>query len=71
MITKWACLEGTSIIANDFACRLSDMEAGELDEARGFIELVSVVKEGLYAYSKARMQCMTLRRAEYSARRGR
>ena len=52
VITKWACLEGTSIIANDFACRLSDMEAGELDEARGFVELVSVVKEGLYAYSK-------------------
>ena len=49
ILTKWAGLEGSAVIASDFADRLSDMEKQLVDEAREFVHLLSVVKEGLYA----------------------
>jgi hydrogenase maturation factor len=51
VLTKWAGLEGTAVIAADYADRLGLGEA-ELAQARGFIGLISVVKEGLYAASR-------------------
>lgn len=51
VLTKWAGLEGTSVIASDFAHRLPDFSAAELAEARGFIRHISVLKEGLFAAS--------------------
>ncbi len=51
VLTKNAGLEGTAIIASDFAPRLAQggITADELDIARGFYGELSVVKEGLYA----------------------
>lgn len=49
VLTKTAGLEGTAVIAGDFADRLSFLSEDELQEALGMIEAVSVVKEGLYA----------------------
>lgn len=52
VLTKWAGLEGTAVIAADYADRLAGFGEAELAEARGFIGLISVVKEGLYAASR-------------------
>ncbi len=49
VLTKYAGLEGTSVVASDFSDRLSGMSEGELAEARDMIRFISVVKEGLYA----------------------
>lgn len=49
VLTKWAGVEGTSVIAADFADHLAGMEETLLDEAKGFSRHLSVVKEGLYA----------------------
>jgi len=49
VMTKFAGLEGTSVIAADFASRLKGLTEAELDIARGFLSQVSVVAEGLYA----------------------
>ena len=51
VLSKWACLEGTAIIAGDFADRLKSVTPEEIEEARGYINYVSVVKEGLFAYA--------------------
>ncbi len=50
VLTKWICLEGTAIIASEFAGRLDGITEAELDEARDYMKYVSVVKEGLFAY---------------------
>jgi hydrogenase maturation factor len=48
VLTKWAGLEGTAILAGDLAARLAPMVSEEtLAAARQCIELVSVVPEGL------------------------
>lgn len=49
VLTKHACIEGTVVIATDFADKLNSLTRAELDEAVGYIEQISVVKEGLYA----------------------
>ncbi|HOG01106.1 MAG: Hydrogenase expression/formation protein HypE [Firmicutes bacterium ADurb.Bin248] len=51
VLTKWAGLEGTSVIASDFAHRLPDFSEEELARARGFVGRISVLKEGLFAAS--------------------
>ena len=48
IMTKMAGIEGTAVIASDAAGRTGLTDA-ELEEARGFMSMVSVVKEGLYA----------------------
>ena len=48
IMTKMAGIEGTAVIASDAAERTGLTDA-ELEEARGFMSMVSVVKEGLYA----------------------
>lgn len=47
VLTKWAGIEGTAILAADLADRLRPI-VGEaaLDRARGFLDLISVVPEG-------------------------
>ena len=48
ILTKWAGLEGTAIIAHDLAKRLHDRVDGRLlENARSFMEHISVVKEGM------------------------
>lgn len=50
VMTKSAGLEGAAILAGDYADELSDtLTADELMKARGFMELVSVAKEGVTA----------------------
>ncbi|MCE5235913.1 MAG: AIR synthase family protein [Eubacteriales bacterium] len=49
VLTKHAGLEGASIIASEFSDRAKGVTEAELKLARGFIERVSVVKEGLIA----------------------
>lgn len=50
LMTKYAGLEGTGIIASDFEKRLSEvLLAEEIIEAKGFLKEVSVVKEGVAA----------------------
>ncbi len=49
VLTKHAGLEGASIIASEHARRVTGVTEAELREARGFIDSVSVVKEGLVA----------------------
>ncbi|MBQ3108765.1 MAG: AIR synthase family protein [Clostridia bacterium] len=49
VLTKWAGVEGTSVIAADFEDRLAGMDKSLLEEAKGFSRMLSVVKEGLYA----------------------
>ncbi|MGN0791925.1 MAG: AIR synthase family protein [Christensenellales bacterium] len=47
IMTKAGGIEGTAVIASDFADRLS-LSDSEFDQARGFMNMVSVVKEGLF-----------------------
>lgn len=47
VMTKTGGIEGTAVIASDFPDRLG-LTAEELHEARGFMNQVSVVKEGLF-----------------------
>ncbi len=47
IMTKMGGIEGTAVIASDFADRIGLTDA-ELEEARGFMGMVSVVKEGLF-----------------------
>lgn len=50
IMTKWAGLEGTSIIAADKGEELADMLAAEeLESAKAFIKDISVVEEGVAA----------------------
>lgn len=50
LLTKWAGLEGTGIIAGDFEEELSEvLTAEELAEAKALLSHVSVVKEGVAA----------------------
>lgn len=49
ILTKHAGLEGASIIASEFKQRLHGVTQDELMTACGFVERVSVVKEGLLA----------------------
>ena len=50
MITKSVGLEGTGIIASDYGDKLNGvLTAEELETARGFLNLVSVVSEGVAA----------------------
>lgn len=49
VLTKTAGLEGTAILASDFADRLGALPEEELAAARAFTAHLSVVKEGLYA----------------------
>ncbi len=51
ILTKGAGLEGAGIIATDFANLLTDAGIGEnhLQEARNYLEDISVIKEGLIA----------------------
>ena len=50
MITKSVGLEGTGIIASDYGDKLEDVLTGEeLENARGFLNMVSVVPEGVAA----------------------
>lgn len=51
VLTKWAGLEGTAVIASDYGKKLAGMSEEELLIARGFINQISVVKEGLFAAS--------------------
>jgi hydrogenase expression/formation protein HypE len=46
VMTKWAGLEGTAILATDFA---AELEAALVERARGLSELLSVVPEGRLA----------------------
>lgn len=48
IITKNICLEGTSILVNDHEERCSKvLTEKEIEEAKGYIEMISVVKEGI------------------------
>ncbi|MDR2771554.1 MAG: AIR synthase family protein [Clostridiales Family XIII bacterium] len=50
LLTKQAGLEGTGILANDFAARLAGaLSEAELREARSMLSRVSVVREGVIA----------------------
>lgn len=50
IMTKWAAIEGTSIIANDYFNNLINMVTPEiLDEAKSLSSMISVVKEGIIA----------------------
>ncbi len=49
LLTKTAGLEGTAILATDYANKLKDLEPKTLDGARKFSEQISIVKEALTA----------------------
>jgi hydrogenase maturation factor len=50
IMTKWAGLEGTSIIAADKEKKLADiLSAEDIETAKSFIEHISVVEEGVTA----------------------
>ena len=50
LMTKWAGLEGTGIIAGDCESQLADvLTPEELEEAKGLLAHVSVVREGILA----------------------
>lgn len=50
VMTKWAGLEGTSIIASDLEKELTNvLDKKELEEAQSFIKYISVVPEGVLA----------------------
>ncbi|NLN49034.1 MAG: AIR synthase [Clostridiales bacterium] len=50
IMTKWAGLEGTSIIASDFANELNDvLSKNEIESAQSLIDYISVVPEGVIA----------------------
>lgn len=48
IVTKYLCLEGTSIIANDYENKLKGiLTLEEINEAKDYIRQISVVKEGI------------------------
>lgn len=47
VMTKWAGVEGTAVLASDYEPAF--LSESELSEAKGFMEHISVVREGLYA----------------------
>lgn len=50
VVTKQLCLEGTSIIANDYNNKIEDiLTYGEIEEAKNYAKYLSVVKEGIIA----------------------
>ena len=49
VMTKWAGLEGSAIIAEDYADRLCNVTEEEIATAKSFSRYFSVVPEGLYA----------------------
>ena len=50
VVTKLLCLEGTSIIANDYLDRVRDVLTDEeIEIAKDYVNSISVVKEGLIA----------------------
>ena len=49
VMTKWAGLEGTMLLATDFADRLTDVPASLLASAQGFSQYLSVVPESRIA----------------------
>ncbi len=49
VLTKSAGIEGASIIAHDLTDRVQSLSKAEIETAKSFSELVSVVKEGVYA----------------------
>lgn len=50
VLTKFAGMEGTAIIAHDMHSELSTfLESQSIEEAKGYIERISVLKEGLLA----------------------
>ena len=58
IMTKWAGLEGTSIIVSDREAELKDkLPAEKLEYAKSFINHISVVKEGVIA-AEAGAHCM-------------
>lgn len=52
VMTKWAAVEGTSILSEDYSDRLSALPESLLDSARAFSSQLSIVAE-----SKIAMQC--------------
>ncbi len=51
VLTKWAGLEGSAVIAADHADKLANLSEAELCGARALLSHISVVKEGLFAAS--------------------
>ncbi|MDR1619602.1 MAG: AIR synthase family protein [Clostridiales bacterium] len=49
VLTKWAGLEGSALIAMDYAARLPMLDDAQLRKMRGLMQHLSVVPEGLYA----------------------
>lgn len=50
IVTKYMALEGTAIIVNDYEEKIKNiLSEEEIEEAKGFIEALSVKKEGLIA----------------------
>ncbi|MCI1945604.1 AIR synthase family protein [Clostridium luticellarii] len=48
VVTKYLCLEGTSIAVNDFEEKLKDiLTPKEINEAKDYIKYISVVREGV------------------------
>lgn len=47
VLSKTAGLEGTAVIASDFRERLGFLTQAQIEEAKGMINMVSVVKEGI------------------------
>ncbi|WP_416175529.1 AIR synthase family protein [Clostridium sp.] len=48
IVTKYLCMEGTSIIANDYESKLRNiLSEKEIEEAKSYINNISVVKEGM------------------------
>lgn len=49
VLTKWAGLEGSALIAADYEDRLHTLSASEREQMKNWMEHLSVVPEGLYA----------------------
>ena len=49
VMTKWAAIEGTSILSEDFSDRLASVPNSVLDSARAFSSLLSIVAESRIA----------------------
>ncbi|WP_105615530.1 AIR synthase family protein [Vallitalea okinawensis] len=49
IMTKWAALEGTAIIANDHEEDLTDIDTELIKEAKGYMDYLSVIQEGKIA----------------------
>lgn len=48
LVTKYLCLEGTSIIVNDYEDKLKNiLTPEEIKEAKSYIKYISVIKEGI------------------------